>query len=61
MQSVPTEIFPGRTEVPKTLIFAKDNCHAEDIVRIVREEFAKGNEFARAEVCCIKTDSEGRQ
>ncbi|MDH3460863.1 MAG: DEAD/DEAH box helicase family protein [Burkholderiaceae bacterium] len=44
---LPTEIFPGRTEVPKTLIFAKDDSHAEDIVRIVREEFAKGNEFAQ--------------
>jgi type I restriction enzyme R subunit len=42
-----SEIFPGRTEVPKTLIFAKDDSHAEDIVRIVREEFAKGNEFAQ--------------
>ena len=42
-----TEIFPGRTEVPKTLIFAKDDSHAEDIVKIVREEFAKGNEFAQ--------------
>jgi type I restriction enzyme R subunit len=41
-----TEIFPGRTEVPKTLIFAKDDSHAEDIVPIVREEFGKGNEFA---------------
>ena len=42
-----TEIFPGRTEVPKTLIFAKDDSHAEDIVRIVREEFGRGNEFCR--------------
>lgn len=41
-----TEIFPGRTEVPKTLIFAKDDSHAEDIVDIVREEFGKGNDFA---------------
>jgi len=40
-----TEIFPGRTEVPKTLIFAKDDSHAEDIVRICREEFGKGNDF----------------
>ena len=31
-----TEIFPGRTEVPKTLIFAKDDSHADDIVQIVR-------------------------
>jgi type I restriction enzyme R subunit len=41
-----SEIFPGRTEVPKTLIFAKDDSHADDIVQIVREEFGKGNEFA---------------
>ncbi|MCP3873585.1 MAG: DEAD/DEAH box helicase family protein, partial [Desulfobacteraceae bacterium] len=42
-----TEIFPGRTDVPKTLIFAKDDSHAEDIVKIVREEFFKGNDFAQ--------------
>jgi len=42
-----TEIFPGRTVVPKTLIFAKDDSHAEDIIEIVREEFAKGNDFAQ--------------
>lgn len=42
-----TEIFPGRTEVPKTLIFAKDDSHAEDIVHIVRDEFGKGNEFCK--------------
>jgi len=42
-----TEIFPGREYVPKTLIFAKDDSHAEDIVTIVREEFGKGNDFAQ--------------
>jgi type I restriction enzyme R subunit len=42
-----SEIFPGRTDVPKTLIFAKDDSHAEDIVQIVREEFGKGNDFAQ--------------
>jgi type I restriction enzyme R subunit len=42
-----TEIFPGRSEVPKTLIFAKDDSHAEDIVRIVREEFGKGDAFCQ--------------
>jgi type I restriction enzyme R subunit len=42
-----TDIFPNRTEVPKTLIFAKDDSHAEDIVHIVREEFGKGNEFCK--------------
>ena len=39
-------IFPGRTEVPKTLIFAKDDSLADDIVRICREEFGRGNDFA---------------
>ena len=42
-----TEIFPGRTEVPKTIIFAKDDSHADDIVDIVRTEFGKGNEFCQ--------------
>lgn len=42
-----TEIFPDRTVVPKTLIFAKDDSHAEDIVRIIREEFGKGNDFCQ--------------
>jgi len=42
-----TEIFPGRTEIPKTLVFSKDDSHAEDIVRIIREEFGKGNEFCK--------------
>src|SRR5438093_3812793 len=42
------ETFPDRTEsVPKTLIFAKDDSHAEDIVKILREEFGKGNEFCQ--------------
>jgi type I restriction enzyme, R subunit len=42
-----TEIFPGRTTVPKTLIFAKDDSHADDIVKIGREEFDKGNDFCQ--------------
>jgi type I restriction enzyme R subunit len=42
-----TEMFPGRSIVPKTLIFAKNDSHAEDIVGIVREEFGRGNEFAQ--------------
>ena len=41
------EAFPGRNEVPKTLIFAKDDSHADDIVRLVREVFAEGNEFCQ--------------
>jgi len=42
-----TEIMPGRTHVPKTLIFAKNDSHADDIVQIVREVFGKGNDFCQ--------------
>ena len=42
-----TELFPSRRIVPKTLIFAKDDLHAEDIVHIVRDVFAKGDEFCQ--------------
>jgi type I restriction enzyme R subunit len=44
------EFYPERDEgfeVPKTLIFAKTDSHAEDIVHIVREEFGEGNEFCK--------------
>ena len=42
-----SDMFPARTELPKTLIFAKDDNHAEKIVEILREEFGRGNEFAQ--------------
>ncbi len=41
-----TEIFPGRSEVPKTLVFAKDDAHADRIVKVLRDEFDRPNEFA---------------
>jgi len=41
------ELFSGRTLVPKTVIFAKDDSHAEDIVHICREVFGKGNDFCK--------------
>ena len=42
-----SEIFPGRDELPKTLIFAKTDSHADDIVQTVRQEFGEGNDFCR--------------
>jgi type I restriction enzyme R subunit len=48
-----TEIFPPapggqpRRYVPKTLIYARDDNHAEEIVQMVREVFGQGNEFAQ--------------
>ena len=41
------EMFPHRTEAPKTLIFAKSDSHADDIIKIVREEFGEGNDFCK--------------
>lgn len=41
-----TEIFPGRSTVPKTLIFAKTDAHADIIVEQVREVFNEGADFA---------------
>lgn len=42
-----TTLFPRRNEVPKTLIFAKTDSHADDIIQIVREEFGEGNDFCK--------------
>jgi type I restriction enzyme R subunit len=42
-----TTLFPHRKEVPKTLIFAKTDSHADDIIQIVRDEFGMGNEFCQ--------------
>jgi type I restriction enzyme R subunit len=42
-----SDLFPQRQELPKTLVFAKDDNHAEAIVTILREEWGRGNEFAQ--------------
>ncbi len=54
-----TEIFPGRSTLPKTLIFAKDDNHAEEIVTQVREIFGKGNDFA-AKITYSARDPKGQ-
>lgn len=46
-----SEIFPLHKEVPKTLVFAKTDLHADDLVKIIREEFGRGNDF------CVKITS----
>ncbi|MBI4945365.1 MAG: DEAD/DEAH box helicase family protein, partial [Bacteroidetes bacterium] len=46
----------GNFEVPKTLIFAKTDCHANDIIDIVREEFAEENKFCKK--ITYKTDED---
>jgi type I restriction enzyme R subunit len=45
--AVETVIFPTRRETPKTLIFAKTDSHADDIINIVREVYGQGNAFCR--------------
>lgn len=46
-EAVETVVYPDRKELPKTLIFAKNDSHADDIIQIVREVFGKGNAFCR--------------
>jgi type I restriction enzyme, R subunit len=52
------EIFPRRVEVPKTLIFAKSDSHAEDITEIILEEFGRGNDFCKKITYKAEGDSE---
>ncbi len=50
-EALKTVLYPERDEVPKTLIFAKTDSHADDIINIVREEFAEGNDFCKKITC----------
>ena len=50
-QNLYSQLFPHRREVPKTLIFAKTDSHADDIIQIVREEFGEGNDFCQKITC----------
>lgn len=46
----------GEFEVPKTLIFAKTDSHADDIIQMVREEFNESNDFCKK--VTYKTDED---
>ncbi|MCQ2336901.1 MAG: DEAD/DEAH box helicase family protein [Paludibacteraceae bacterium] len=41
------QYFADRNELPKTLIFAKDDSHADDIIRIAKEVFDEGDDFIK--------------
>ena len=56
--AVETQIFPTRQETPKTLIFAKTDSHADDIIQTVREVYGQGNAFCR-KVTYSEKDAEG--
>ena len=49
-------IFPGREEVPKTLVFAKTDSHADDIIQTFREIFDEGNAFCKKVTYKAATD-----
>jgi type I restriction enzyme R subunit len=52
-------MFPRRDEaVPKTLVFAKNDSHADDIVRLTREVFGRGNDFCKKITYKSETDPE---
>ncbi len=57
-----TKIYPdrwdaeGNYEVPKTLVFAKTDSHADDIIQIIREEFGEGNDFCKKVTYKIEED-----
>jgi len=59
-QKLFTEIFPGRSEIPKLLFFAKSDSHAEDILRILREEWSLSNEQAVKITYKAEQDATGR-
>ena len=56
------EMFPdryladGSFQIPKTLIFAKTDSHADDIIQTVREEFGEGNAFCKKLTYKIEED-----
>ncbi len=45
--ALPTQLFPGRAEVPKTLIFCQSDSHAETVTEIAREVFDGDGRFAQ--------------
>jgi type I restriction enzyme, R subunit len=61
-KALETEIFPNRKdengeyEVPKTLVFAKTDSHADDIIKIIRKEFDEGDDFCKKLTYKIKED-----
>jgi type I restriction enzyme R subunit len=61
-RALKVDIFPNRVdkngeyEVPKTLVFAKTDSHADDIIKIIREEFDEGNDFCKK--VTYKTDED---
>ncbi len=56
--AVETQIFPNRKETPKTLIFAKTDSHADDIIQILREVYGQGNAFCKKVTYRAKEDAD---
>jgi len=66
-KALKTDIFPNRVdkdgdyEVPKTLVFAKTDSHADDIISIIREEFDEGNDFCKKVTYKVKDDKKNKE
>jgi type I restriction enzyme R subunit len=66
-KALKTDIFPNRVdsngdyEVPKTLVFAKTDSHADDIIKIIREEFDEGNDFCKKVTYKVKKDKKNKE
>jgi type I restriction enzyme R subunit len=65
-RALKTTIFPkridenGEYEVPKTLVFAKTDSHADDIIKIIREEFDEGNDFCKKVTYKVSQDKKDK-
>lgn len=65
-RALKTTIFPkridenGEYEVPKTLVFAKTDSHADDIIKIIRKEFDEGNDFCKKVTYKVKKDKKDK-
>jgi type I restriction enzyme R subunit len=57
--AVEKRIFPARKETPKTLIFAKTDSHADDIINILREVYGQGNAFCKKVTYRAEADADG--
>ncbi|NYZ64634.1 DEAD/DEAH box helicase family protein [Endozoicomonas sp. SM1973] len=54
----PGRYFEGKFEIPKTLIFAKTDSHADDIIQTMREEFGESNQFCKKVTYRVKKNKQ---
>lgn len=66
--SIYTKLYPQRKSedseydinyIPKTLIFAQTDAHAETICRVAKEVFGRGDVFCQKITCSVPVDTQG--